>query len=104
MSIDIDPNRLLVVIKERHTLVERLKKLLAKAIGDNRGDAFKINRLLKYHTKQLRELEERLKDKVAADKVKRDKAHSNWLVEEEAAINRLRIEINNWSLDNGGQK
>jgi len=102
VSTEIDPNRLLMVIKERHILVERLKKLLVIAKTDNKGDAFKINRLYLYHKNELGKLEDRLREKVVDDRRKKDRSHQDWLKEEEAAVHRLRLEIERWNPNGDG--
>lgn len=99
MKPELDINRLIVVIKERETLVSRLNKLLTIAKQENKGDVFKINRVLISHTESLRQLKESLNKKIAEEKKKAQDSFKNSVKEEEAALNRLRSQIAHWSLD-----
>jgi hypothetical protein len=94
-----DPNRLLMIIKERHILVDRLGKALAEAKGDNAGDAFKINAILKLQKERLKELEDHLRSLIA-DRKMLDAIHAKDRAKNELAeIARLRIQINAWGLE-----
>lgn len=99
MKPNLDINRLIIVIKERETLVARLNKLLEKAKQENKGDVFKINRVLMSHTESLKQLKDSLAKKIGEEKRKAQDSYKNSVKEEEAAVNRLRIQIANWSLD-----
>ena len=98
MNAELDANRLMVVIRERKILVQRLERLLDIAKQDNKGDVFKINRLLKFQKNALSQLEISLQDKINKDYKQAQARAKNKAREEEAAINRLRVEISNWSL------
>lgn len=98
MTTELDANRLMVVIRERKILAQRLERLLDIAKQDNKGDVFKINRLLKFHKNALHQMEVSLQDKINKDYKQAQARVKNQTREEEAAINRLRVEISNWSL------
>jgi len=91
-----DPNRLLMIIKDRHVLVDRLGKALKAAKADNAGDAFKINAVLKLQQEKLKELETHLRSLIA-DRRMLDAIHlKNAAKNEEAEVARLRLQINAW--------
>jgi hypothetical protein len=91
-----DPNRLLMIIKDRHVLVDRLGKALIESKSDNAGDAFKINAVLKLQKERLSELEKHLRSLIA-DRKMLDAIHAkNAAKHEIAEIARLRIQINAW--------
>lgn len=87
-----------MIIKDRHILVDRLKKAMILAKADNAGDVFKINRLLMKHTEDLKELEDHMRH-MLTDRRMLDAIHAkNKSKEEEAAVHRLRAEVNLWEL------
>jgi hypothetical protein len=94
-----DPNRLLMIIKDRHVLVDRLKKLLVISKGDNAGDCFKINRMLKHQQQGLKELEQYLHVLIAQRKGHEAVMARERIKAEELEIVRLRLQLDQWGLE-----
>lgn len=92
-----NPARLLKIIKDRHVLVDRLKKALVLAKGDNVGDAFKLNRLIKHQQEQLQVLEGRLKSVLKENSEMEVVRQSAVLQEEQQQVLRLRREARYWT-------
>ena len=96
MERRIDPNRLLMVIRDRHVLVERLEMALTEAKKDGKGDAFRINAILRVQKEQLLILEEQLKSVTVSPETLRAMKLQDKKRADEAAVNRLRSEIDQW--------
>lgn len=92
-----DPNRLLVIIRDRHIMVRRLEAALKEAKVDNRGDAFKINRFIKYHKDLLVQLEQDMRNLTSEDYAHR-KLEAIRVEKEQVAI--LRQQLQHWRMDN----
>ena len=94
--MNIDPNRLLMVIRDRHILVERLEMALADSKKDGMGDAFRINALLKVQRENLKELEDQLKSMTASPEMLHAMKLADKKKADQAAVCRMRVEINQW--------
>lgn len=88
-----DPYRLMAIIKDRHILVETIQNALKAAKADNAGDAFKLNKELIKHQKQLSDLEAQfmvlIKEKQELDA----EAHKRAIKAKELAAVRLRLQV-----------
>jgi arginine deiminase len=91
-----DPNRLLVIIRDRHIMVSRLEAALAEAKRDNAGDAFILSRFIKHHKEQLKELEAKMRG-IHAEYHARKKQEMISHEAEQVAI--LRMQVRHWSID-----
>lgn len=92
----LDPNRLLVVIKDRHILIKRLEMALTAAKEDGMGDAFRINAMLGVQRKQLLILEEELKSVTISPEAINAAKKQDIQQQDKAAVNRIRAEIAQW--------
>lgn len=92
-----NPARLLQIIKERHVLVNDLKQALALAKGDNAGDAFKLNRLIKYHEDQLQILEGKLKEVLQQHEQMKHVKDAAMRQDKQQKVLRLRKEARYWT-------
>jgi hypothetical protein len=92
----LDNNRLLMVIKDRHVLVERLEMALKESKKDGMGDMFRINAILKHQREQLSVLEKQLKDNTVSPETLKAMKLQDKKRDDEAAVARLRHEIDQW--------
>lgn len=96
MTFKLDPNRLLMVIRDRHVLVHRLEMALKESKMDGKGDAFRINALLNHQRSELKVLEQQLKDNTASQEMMDSIKKEEMKREDEAAVNRIRSQIDEW--------
>lgn len=99
MSTKVDVSHIQRCIKNQEINVSRLKKCLALAVGDNGEDKFKINRMLLKHTKLLHDLQKSLGEAIKHAKYLEGVQAREDKKAEEAAIRRLRIEIQLFDFD-----
>lgn len=92
----LDPNRLFAIIKDRHVLVQRLGMALKEAKEDGKGDAFRINAILKEQLRQLSILEIELKSITPTQETIKAAILQDKKQADQAAINRIRAEIDQW--------
>jgi NAD(P)H-hydrate repair Nnr-like enzyme with NAD(P)H-hydrate epimerase domain len=92
-----NPARLLQVIKERHVLVNNLKAALVLAKGDNVGDAFKLNRLIRYQQEQIQVLEGKLKEILKQHEQMKHIKDAALKQDEQQKVLRLRKEARYWT-------
>jgi hypothetical protein len=93
-----DPNRLLMIIKDRHILISRYEAAVILAKEDNAGDVFKLNQLLMHHKSECKILEDHLKV-IISERKQLDTIHlKNKKKEEELAAIRLRVEVSLWKI------
>lgn len=85
-----------MIIRDRHQMIDRLKKAIEQSKKDNAGDIFKLNRLLKTHLERVKVLEDDLK---SALHVKTNLVHAAQQQFDEAEIARLRITVSQWDLN-----
>lgn len=85
-----------MIIRDRHEMIERLKRAIKQSKQDNAGDIFKLNRLLKTHVERVKILEDDLKNAIH---VKNNVVQSAQKKFDDAEIARLRVTVAQWDLN-----
>lgn len=94
-----DPNRLIVIIRDREIMLGRLRKALEQSKADGRGDAFKLNRFVKHHEEKLKELRADFSVLVKEHKELKQLRQANHAKIEQAEVDRLRSAVALWSIN-----
>jgi len=92
-----DPNRLMMILKERHINLNRLKIALKESKADNAGDCFKLNRLIKFHEDGIKQLEQELKESIQVQERKYANAAKDAAEEDRMAAVRIRLTLKGWT-------